>query len=185
MLQSLLGWLKRELAVADPPDPSGLWPAPRPVSLKLALPAGKLNDFIGLGDPYRVLSLLGRPDNPRPHAADHFEYASLGLVIQGGDGLIEYFELIFQPEAIDGAVAPAQATLQFDDGEQLRVSAQTDESAITARFGPPVERDADEDETIARYEMSGRLLEWEFTPQGKVKRLHVELEPSRRATASP
>lgn len=186
MLNKLLDWFKRKPATAAPPDdPTALWPAPQRVSLTLALPAGKLNDFIGLGDGYGVLSLLGRPDNPAPYATDRFAYPSLGLVVEGGGGLIEYFEFIFRPEAFDRNVAPAQATLRFDDGGRLHVGPHTDEAEITARFGPPKEREADEDEIIARYEMAGRLLEWEFTPQGKVKRFHVELALPGRATASP
>ncbi len=182
MLEKLLRWLKRSSATAKPPDPTALWPEPRAVSLRLALPAGKLNDFIGLGDPYQVLSWLGRPSNPRPYATDRFTYPGLGLVVEGGDGLIEYFEFIFQPEARESDVAPARVTLQFDSGQQFLVSSQTDEAAITESFGTPIARDADEDEIRARYEMTGRLLEWEFTPEGAVKRLYVELPGA--ATAS-
>ncbi len=183
MFRQLLDWLVPGRTPRQPPnppatgeaDPTAGWTALPALPLKLHLPAGILNDSISLGDHYRVLSRLGRPGNPRPYAADRFQYPSIGLTVEGTRGRIEYFEFIIGPEAWESAVTPARVILEFPDGQQLRLDTQTDEATLTAYFGPPLERDADEDEIIVRHELDGRLLDWELTPQGNVKRLHVEL----------
>ncbi len=175
MFRQLLDWLVPGRTPRPDADPTVDWTAKPSLPLKLLLPAGILNDSIALGDHYRALSRLGRPDNPQPYAKNGFVYPSIGLNVEGAHERIEYFEFIFSPEAWESDVTPALVTLEFPDGRQLRLDAQTDEATLTAYFGPPLERDADEDEILVHHELDGKLLDWELTPQGKVKRLHVEL----------
>ncbi|MFQ3581302.1 MAG: hypothetical protein SNJ67_06120 [Chloracidobacterium sp.] len=174
MLKKLLAWLGREPLPKPPPDPTAMWSAARPLPLTLRIPDGRLNDLIALGDSYQVLSLLGRPSNPHPYDIERFEYPTLGLVVEGGGGNIEYFEFIVQPETFDRNVTPAQVTLCLADGRRFLLDGQTDEAVIAEHLGPPTERDADEEEIIVHYRLEGRSLEWEFTAHGKAKRFHVE-----------
>ena len=153
-------------------DPSAEWPKCRRQPLALYLPYQALNN-IAIGDAYQKLNVFGRPNNRHPFKYNRFIYYPLGLIVEGENGRVEYFEFIMLDE-YEKKHSPCVVTVTGGSGGQIEISQQTRLNDVERVLGKEEEKDEDEDEIICRYKQGKLLLEFECSAEGLVRRLHVE-----------
>jgi hypothetical protein len=157
-------------------DPSAGWPECRRQPLSLYLPYETLNN-VAIGDAYQKLNVFGRPDNRRPFKYNRFIYYPLGLIVEGEDGKVEYFEFIMLDE-YEKKHSPCVVTVTGGSGGQIEISQQTRLNDVERVFGKVEDKEEDEEEIICRYKQGKLLLEFECSAEGLVRRLHVERQDS-------
>ena len=153
-------------------DPSAEWSECRRVPLSLYLPYESLNN-VAIGDPYQKLSVFGRPGNSHPFKYNRFIYYPLGLVVEGENGKVEYFEFVMSDE-YEKRHSPCTVTVTGGSGGQIEISPQTRLKDVEGVLGKSEDKEEDENEIICRYKQGKLLLEFECSPEGAVKKLYVE-----------
>jgi hypothetical protein len=164
MLQRLIDLFTKE--------PSAEWPECRRVPLSLYLPYESLNN-IALGDHYQKLSVFGRPSNTNPFKYNRFIYYPLGLIIEGANERVEYFEFIVQDE-YEKKHTPCVVTITSMNGGSVEINQETHLTKVERLFGKSEDKEEEEDEIICRYKQGKLLLEFECSSEAFVRRLHVE-----------
>jgi hypothetical protein len=153
-------------------DPSSEWTECRQVRLSLYLPNESLND-VAIGDPYQKLSVFGRPNNKHPFKYNKFIYYPLGLIVEGENEKVEYFEFIMRDE-YEKKHFSCGVIVTGVSGGMVEINPHTNLTEVERVLGDSEDKQEDDDEIICRYKQGNLLLEFECSSDGLVRRLHVE-----------
>ncbi|MBI4582511.1 MAG: hypothetical protein HY717_00565 [Planctomycetes bacterium] len=152
-------------------DPTAGWPRYGDQPLHFSLNETRLNSW-RIGQDYEALESLGRPDNRRPVAGGRFIYLRLGLIVDLENERLEGFGFVMADEAGQG-FSPCRLTLELPGGAKLSLGPETKAGEILQALGEPQSRQEDEDEWVHTYPWQRHTAEFEYTPQGQLKRLEV------------
>ncbi len=152
-------------------DPTSGWPQYRNQPLVFSLVETRLNSW-RIGQDYEALESLGRPDNRRPVAARRFFYLRLGLIVDLENERLEGFAFVMADEAGQG-FSPCRLTLELPGGARFSLGPEAKAGEIIEVLGEPQARHEDEDEWAHTYLWQRHTLEFEYSPQGQLKRFEV------------
>lgn len=183
LIRSIANYLHKKKALAVFSEWPPLWP--RTITFDLRQ---KTVNGVAFGAEPAGLKPFGRPDlvDVRNKGSVSLTYQKNCLVLDLYDGVLGYAGVLLtlDQELYDLKIpkAPdhwAEALLALD-GKELRVTAKTDEAALTDFLGRPEERDADDEEIILFYHFGDLALECELFPVGIVKRLNAYPEKENK-----
>lgn len=151
-------------------DPTHRWAPCRRIPLALYLPYASLNN-VAFGDHYQKLSAFGRPSNRLPFKYHQFVYYPLGLVIEGDNEKVEYFEFVTQDYLKKHE--PCAVTMIGASGAQIEINQRTSLKEVERVLGAPTRQEQDEYEIVSTYNHGKLDIEFEFSA-GAVTRFYVE-----------
>ena len=161
------------------PDPTAKWPvAPRwrPVMNWQTHAIGPMN----FGALFHEAEQLGRPDLYESDDADPdyvtITYSLPGVLFGFENQQLEYMAFFFGPDPyLPKAPCLTFCRLEFGGGPfaGIMLTYQTTETFVSEALGKPMLRDVDDDETILFYRFGKDTFEFEFKPDGALKRLNV------------
>jgi len=154
-------------------DPTRHWSDRRHAVGPIDLEAGRVAG-IALGSRLEALTGFGRPDNWFPVFHSRCSWFRLGLQADLGDDGIDSFSLVFLDYLNEG-FSPCTARF-LKDGITIPLSHDTLQAAIVDLLGPPDDLDVDDEEAVAMWMLPDRTESWEFTLEGRLKRIDLIAE---------
>jgi len=129
---------------------------------------------VGFGAPLNAIRTFGRPTRVLKINKEHFEfcYAPSGFALEIERGVLVYFAFFigvdeFQPCVDDLTFCQP---IVSSDLKEFRFTNLITQESVVSWLGEPLERDADEDETVLFYGRKQVVLEFEFSTENKLKR---------------
>ncbi len=159
------------------PDPTARWgefQLPIPDFDMVEMRFGKLK----FGDGLEAAAFLGRPAQVQWPREDYCEllYAAGGFQIDFDNGKFAYLALLIGPDPCvptDVAFTYAKPRLRGASQESVRLTESTRRAELEKLLGAPTTADEDKDETVLSYEWDRLTMEFEFTPDGRLKRWNL------------
>jgi len=163
------------------PDPAAGWEAfqsPMPDFDLAGMRFGQLK----FGDGFASAAFLGRPNEVRWPQDDYCEmyYTAGGFRIGFEKGKFSYLVFAISPDKfgpIGVTFAFSQPKLLGFGPEAICLRESTRREDLQKLLGPPADVDEDDDETVITYQRNKLHLEFDYTPEGLLKRL--DLYPMR------
>lgn len=146
MLSMLMKILSRWLFRGDP---TRCWKRNPACDIEFDFNSKKLCG-VGIGETFERLSSLGPVEAPERLSLDQYSYYSRGVEIEVIDGIIRGFTLLWSSEP---NVDPFSGTCMYR-GRTFELTPGTDEAALVEHFGPPCDRDEDEDGKVLYYSLT-------------------------------
>ena len=153
-------------------DPAMDWVPKSELKLEVDLSDASLCG-VKLGDPIERLSPLGPPENPDASEKTGYAYFSRGLEV-GPDpqGRFDYF-LCYWGAPDRPRYRPFAGTFSWK-GKTIAIDGRMTVDDAVARFGDPYHVDADEEESILRYQLDDAGWELEFARGGGLRAFLLE-----------
>ena len=171
----ILDWLLRRR-----PDATATWPPyqPRPLDF---YPVERRFGSLRFGDALAAASSIGRPDRLGGPSLQGREllYAEAGFQLEFEEGRFVSISFFIGPDPY----APDYPNIRFGQPylrgwsqEDLRLTPAISPDRLQSHLGRPRSTNADsEDEAILYYERNGVSAEFEFDPEGRLKRANFYL----------
>jgi hypothetical protein len=157
-------------------DPTADWVADYRLQLEFNFDTSSLCG-VRIGSPIADLKKLGQAENWRAAREGLLCYYSHGLEIETNAGIITSYELVFNSApGISARHQRFRGVCKFR-GESVILNEDTREEKVVQVFGPPHEREEDEDEVLLVYERDDIGWEVEFSPQDRLRCVIIVSSP--------
>lgn len=171
-----MDFLKRLLGRAEPPDPTSHWKPFRVEELRFDLD-GMSFGALRFGDSLGKVESLGRPDRIAWRKEDPtLFYDRGGFLVEFGEGRLNYFAFLTGPDkGREGrAVVFSKVFVTGTAAGGIELSGRTRRNEIENAFGPALEADVDEEETVLTYRVGSVTMEFELDGRsGSLKRWNL------------
>ena len=123
-------------------------------------------------------SFLGRPAKIRWPRKDYGEllYPAGGFQMDFDHGKFSYLAFLIGPDPCvpeDVAFTYSKPRLRGASQESMRITENTSRADLEKVLSTPTTTDEDKDETVISYEWDRLTMEFEFTPEGRLKRWNL------------